>query len=88
MVKTAADARRMVAAAKETGKKLTIGYQNRQKPESAYLKKVIDHGDLVDIYFAEACAVRRRGTPTWGVFLNEEEQGAALSLISEPIPWI
>ncbi|MCI8895597.1 MAG: Gfo/Idh/MocA family oxidoreductase [Lachnospiraceae bacterium] len=75
MAKTAADARRMVAAAKETGKKLTIGYQNRQKPESAYLKKVIDRGDLGDIYFAEAYAVRRRGTPTWGVFLNEEEQG-------------
>ena len=75
MAKTAADARRMVAAAKETGKKLTIGYQYRQKPESAYLKKVIDHGDLGDIYFAEAYAVRRRGTPTWGVFLNEEEQG-------------
>lgn len=75
MAKTAADARRMVAAARETGKKLTIGYQNRQKPESLYLKSVIDRGDLGDIYFAESYALRRRGTPTWGVFLKEEEQG-------------
>ena len=75
MAKSAADARRMVAAAKATGKKLTIGYQNRQSAEADYLKKAVDRGDLGEIYFAEALAVRRRGTPTWGVFLNEEEQG-------------
>ncbi|MDD6174170.1 MAG: Gfo/Idh/MocA family oxidoreductase [Firmicutes bacterium] len=75
MAKTAADARAMVEAAKQTGKKLTIGYQNRQKPESIFLKKVVNRGDLGEIYFAKALAVRRRGTPNWGVFLNEEEQG-------------
>lgn len=75
MAKTAADARSMVEAAKATGKKLTIGYQHRHKPESTYLKSVIERGDLGEIYFAKALAVRRRGTPNWGVFLNEEEQG-------------
>ena len=75
MAKTAADARRMVAAAKETGKKLTIGYQSRHMVASDYLKSAIVRGDLGEIYFAEALAVRRRGTPTWGVFLDEEKQG-------------
>jgi len=75
MAKTAADARRMVEVAKETGKKLTIGYQHRHKPEAIYLKSVIERGDLGEIYFAKAFAVRRRGTPNWGVFLNEYEQG-------------
>jgi predicted dehydrogenase len=75
MAKTAADARKMVEAAKETGKKLTIGYQHRHKPEAIYLKSVIERGDLGEIYFAKAFAVRRRGTPNWGVFLNEYEQG-------------
>ncbi|QHQ59740.1 Gfo/Idh/MocA family oxidoreductase [Anaerocolumna sedimenticola] len=75
MAKTAEDARKMVQAAKETGKKLTIGYQHRHKPESIYLKSVIERGDLGEIYFAKAYAVRRRGTPNWGVFLNEYEQG-------------
>lgn len=28
-----------------------------------------------EIYFAKAHALRRRAVPTWGVFLNEEEQG-------------
>jgi predicted dehydrogenase len=75
MAKTAADARKMVEAAKITGKKLTIGYQHRHKPEANYLKSVIERGDLGEIYFAKAFAVRRRGTPNWGVFLNEYEQG-------------
>jgi len=75
MAKTAAEALEMVNVAKETGKKLTIGYQHRHKAESTFLKKVINRGDLGEIYFAKAFAVRRRGTPTWGVFLNEDEQG-------------
>ena len=75
MAKTAEDARKMVEAAKETGKKLTIGYQHRHKPEAIYLKEVIDRGDLGDIYFSKAFAIRRRGTPNWGVFLNVYEQG-------------
>ena len=75
MAKTAADARAMVEAAKKSGKKLTIGYQHRHKPEARYLKSVIERGDLGDIYYAHAYAIRRRGTPNWGVFLNEYEQG-------------
>ena len=75
MTKTAADARAMVEAAKKSGKKLTIGYQHRHKPEARYLKSVIERGDLGDIYYAHAYAIRRRGTPNWGVFLNEYEQG-------------
>ena len=75
MAKSAEDARRMVAAAKETGKKLTIGYQHRHKQSATYLKNIIARGDLGDMYYAEALAVRRRGTPNWGVFLNEYEQG-------------
>jgi predicted dehydrogenase len=75
MAKTAADARRMVEAQKKTGKKLTVGYNNRFRPDSQTLKKVIDGGALGEIYFARAHAIRRRAVPTWGVFLNEEEQG-------------
>ena len=75
MAKTAADARRMCEAAKATGKKLTIGYQHRQKTSSIYAKKYIDTGALGEIYYANCLAVRRRGTPNWGVFLDEEAQG-------------
>lgn len=75
MAKTVADAKLMVEAAKKSGKLLTIGYQNRCRPDSLHLKKIVDNGDLGEIYFAKAHAIRRRAVPTWGVFLNEFEQG-------------
>ena len=75
MAINSAEAKKMLDAAKRTGKKLTIGYQNRFRPECMYLKKVIEAGELGDIYFARAYAVRRRGVPTWGVFLDAENQG-------------
>ncbi|MGN0743648.1 MAG: Gfo/Idh/MocA family protein, partial [Candidatus Fimadaptatus sp.] len=55
--------------------KLTIGYQSRFRPDSMYLKSACEAGELGDIYYARAQAVRRRAVPTWGVFLNEYEQG-------------
>ena len=75
MAKTAADARAMVECAKRTGKTLTIGYQNRFRPDSLYLKKCCEAGDLGEVYYARAHAIRRRAVPTWGVFLDEENQG-------------
>jgi predicted dehydrogenase len=75
MAKTAADARAMVAAAERTGKKLCIGYQNRYRADSLLLKTAVARGELGEIYYAKAHAVRRRAVPTWGVFLNAEEQG-------------
>ena len=75
MAKTYADAKLMLEAAQRTGKKLTIGYQSRHRADSQYLKRAADAGELGEIYFAKANARRRRAVPTWGVFLNEYEQG-------------
>ena len=75
MAKTAEDAKRMLDAAKATGKRLSIGYQHRQKNASIYAKQYIDTGALGEIYYANCYALRRRATPNWGVFLNEYEQG-------------
>ena len=75
MAKTTAEAKAMVDCANKTGKILTIGYQNRYRQDSLYMKRACDRGDLGEIYFARAHAVRRRGVPTWGVFLDAEKQG-------------
>ena len=75
MAINSAEAKKMIEAAKETGKKLTIGYQNRHAAENVFAKQYCDEGRLGDIYFAKANAIRRRAVPTWGVFLNEYEQG-------------
>lgn len=75
MAKTYEEAKAMVEAAERTGKKLTIGYNNRYRQDSQYLHKVCERGDLGEIYYAKAHAIRRRAVPTWGVFLDEEKQG-------------
>ena len=75
MDKTVEGAKAMVEAARRTGKKLSIGYQNRFRPDSRYLKEICERGDLGHIYYAKAHAIRRRAVPTWGVFLDEEKQG-------------
>ncbi len=75
MAINSAEAKKMLDAAKETGKILTIGYQNRYRADSSYLKRACENDDLGDIYYAKALALRRRAVPTWGVFLNEYEQG-------------
>ncbi|MBQ8387727.1 MAG: Gfo/Idh/MocA family oxidoreductase [Clostridia bacterium] len=75
MAINSAEAKKMLDAAKRTGKKLTIGYQVRHRDMNIYLKNEADAGTFGDIYYAKATALRRRAVPTWGVFLNEYEQG-------------
>lgn len=69
------EAQEMLKARDESGKLLTIGYQNRYRKDSRYVKKECESGELGDIYFAKAHAIRRRAVPTWGVFIDEEKQG-------------
>ena len=75
MAINSAEAQKMLDAAKRSGKLLTIGYQNRFRPDSAYMKQEAEDGTFGEIYYAKATALRRRAVPTWGVFLNEYEQG-------------
>lgn len=70
-----AEAKKMLEAAKRTGKKLTIGYQNRFRADSLATYDACSKGELGEIYFAKAHAIRRRGVPTWGVFPDKEKQG-------------
>ena len=75
MAKTYKEAKEMLDASERTGMKLTIGYQSRWRADSLYLKKMCEDGELGEIYYGKAIALRRRAVPTWGVFLNEYEQG-------------
>ena len=75
MAKTYKEAKEMLEVSEKTGMKLTIGYQSRWRSDSLYLKKLCEDGELGEIYYGKAIALRRRAVPTWGVFLNEYEQG-------------
>lgn len=69
------EAEKMVKAWKESGMQFTVGYQNRFRAEVQNLHAACRTGDLGDIYYAKAHAVRRRGVPTWGVFMDKAAQG-------------
>lgn len=75
MAATSADAMAMIDAWKKSGKQFTIGYQNRFRPEVQALHKACENGELGEIYYAKAHAIRRRAVPTWGVFPNKALQG-------------
>ena len=75
MAHNSADAQKMIDAWKKSGKKFTIGYQNRFRPEVQALHTSCEQGDLGEIYYAKAHAVRRSAVPTWGVFPNKALQG-------------
>lgn len=76
MAKTAAEAEAMIEAAKRTGKKLTIGYQNRFRPDSSYLHTLCENYELGEIYYAKAKAIRRRAVPTWVYSLMKKRKAA------------
>lgn len=69
------DAQRMMDAWKKSGKLFTIGYQNRYRSDSQTLKRLCEEGELGQVYYAQAHALRRRGVPTWGVFTDKSQQG-------------
>ena len=78
MASTGKEAETMVKAAKRAGKKLSISYQNRFREDSKALYAACRRGDLGEIYFAKAHAVRRKGVPTWGVFTRQPLGGGPL----------
>ena len=60
MAINSAEAQKMLDAAARTGNKLTIGYQNRYRDDSLYLKDEAKAGVFGEIYYAKATAIRRR----------------------------
>ena len=69
------EARKMCKAAKDSKKILMVALPNRFNGPARFMKQYIDDGRMGDIYYARSWALRRRGVPHWGVFINKELQG-------------
>jgi predicted dehydrogenase len=69
------ECREMCAAARDNKRILQVGLQSRFNGPSRWLKSYIDAGNMGDVQFARAQALRRRGVPGWGVFINKDLQG-------------
>ena len=63
MATSAAEAREMLAAAKESGKLLMIGFVRRYGNDCTILKDFVDNGYFGDIYYTKATYLRRNGSP-------------------------
>ncbi|MBL8047973.1 MAG: Gfo/Idh/MocA family oxidoreductase [Chthonomonas sp.] len=71
----AEQAKAMCRAAKDSGKILQVALQYRFSGFAQFTAEFIRNGHMGDIYFARARALRRRGVPGWGVFIDKEKQG-------------
>ncbi|HYE82372.1 MAG TPA: Gfo/Idh/MocA family oxidoreductase [Clostridia bacterium] len=65
----------MYEASERNGRILSFNFHYRHAEEVKTLKELIDKGTFGDIYAARVQALRRRGIPGWGSFINKELQG-------------
>ncbi len=77
MCVTIEEAIAMTKAAKESGKKLSIGFQPRMDPNFQELKKVVQSGELGKVYYVQTGGGRTNGIPTpFGTsFIDSETAG-------------
>ena len=99
MAMNVAEAEEMAAAARGTGRLLTIGYGERFTPSAQAIHQRITAGDLGQIYYARAAILRQRGVPARGVFTVKARNGGgplidlgvhvldlAIWLMGNPVP--
>ena len=65
----------MYEASKRNSRILSFNFHFRHAQEVKTVKELIDKGVFGDIYAARVQALRRRGIPGWGSFINKEIQG-------------
>lgn len=69
------ECQKMIDAAKKNNRKLAVGFQYRYHPNTQFMIRCRDGGDIGQIMFVQCQALRRRGIPNWGVFGQKELQG-------------
>ncbi|MBT3341679.1 MAG: Gfo/Idh/MocA family oxidoreductase [Gemmatimonadetes bacterium] len=75
MAMTAAEAQKMITAAKSARRKLVIGFQHRYDARTQFIKSAVDAGRMGKVVYGRIQALRRRGIPNWGVFGRKDLQG-------------
>ena len=88
MAATTADAQKMMDAWKKSGKKFTIGYQNRFRTDAQMLKRTCEEGKLGDIYLQRHMPSDAVPYRHGAYFRTNPNRAAVLSSISEHTHWI
>lgn len=71
---SAAEAKKIMAAARKNGKKLMVGMSHRFPKDSQTLRQLVDKGVLGDVYSAKAVWLRRSGIPKFGTWFGRKDQ--------------
>lgn len=77
---TTAEAEGVIAAAKASGRVLTIGMNQRFSADSQKIKYLVETGVLGEIYHAKAYWFRRSGIPKFGTWFGNRELAGGGSL--------
>ena len=77
----AAEAERIVAAEKRTGRQVMVALNNRFTPESAYVAQCVAEGFFGEIYHAKCGWKRRNGIPGKGVWFTDKSRAGGGPLI-------
>lgn len=77
----ATEGRAMVEAAEKAGKIFMMAFNNRFRGDTQLLKKVIENGDLGEIYYAKTGWVRRKGIPGLGGWFTTKSMSGGGPLI-------
>lgn len=81
MAMTVAEAEAMVKAARAAGKLLMMGFNNRYRLDARAVRRMVQAGELGEIYYARSGWMRRRGIPGWGSWFTRKEQSGGGTLI-------
>lgn len=84
MACTYEDTQKMIRAAKEAGKKLTVGLQWRYNPAPMKMKEMYDNGELGEVYYVKSQQLRPRRLPAYGVYTNKEANGGGVLMDGGP----
>jgi len=79
------EAKAMISAAERTGRRLTVGFHNRFRPECQILKSLADQGTLGEIYYARVSMLRRSGIPGYGSWFTDKKLAGGGSLMDSGV---
>jgi len=75
------EAEAILETAKRTGNKFMVAFCHRFAPHSQFIKKMVDNGQMGEIYYAKASCLRRRGIPGLGTWFTTKKLAGGGPLI-------
>jgi predicted dehydrogenase len=76
-----AEAKKVVRAAERSKKVFTLGMNWRFRPEVQTVRRLVERGELGEVYHAKSCVLRRTGIPRFGTWFCSKELAGGGALL-------